>query len=228
MISHASSMAVLFADRVAQAPVVVQCAQAVPESWVKWLLPTIIQTIVSLASITAGVWIAVASFRANKGKEHTQWILDHKRAEWRELLKGAAEIQRVLRMESMPLVKRAHEIEDKLKHAAHELSVTSASCVFLQDFFLEPEKHAKFYLFIQEADETSESVSGLLGLYRQWNSDLTQDEKSRTIEKIMQETKQITERYLAFCEWLRKEAAISLGTVSNLPDVTLPPTTPSS
>jgi len=86
MILQIASLAAIALGQTAQTPVVVQIQQTATESWVKWLLPTVIQTIVSLASITAGVWIAVASFRANSRKEHAQWILDQKKAEWRELL----------------------------------------------------------------------------------------------------------------------------------------------
>jgi hypothetical protein len=84
-------------DQIEQAPIVIQFPQVAPESWLKWLLPTIIQTVVSLASILAGVGIAVWSFRRNRQSEHEQWvrnqragheewIRDQKRAEWRELL----------------------------------------------------------------------------------------------------------------------------------------------
>jgi hypothetical protein len=86
MILHAASIAAFFAAQTQQAQCAVQCVQATPDSWLKWLLPTIVQTVISLASITAGVWIAVASFRANKIAEHKQWVRDQKKAEWRELL----------------------------------------------------------------------------------------------------------------------------------------------
>jgi hypothetical protein len=83
-----------------QTPIQIQCVQSADqESWAKWLLPTIVQTIVSLASITAGVSIAVWSFRKNRQAEHEQWtrnrqaarnewVRDQKRVEWRELLGG--------------------------------------------------------------------------------------------------------------------------------------------
>jgi hypothetical protein len=98
MILHAASIAAFFVDKLAQAPVQVQCVQqATPEPMLKWLLPTIVQTVVSLASISAGVLIAVWSFKRNRHTEyeqwirnqkagHEQWVRDQKKAEWRELL----------------------------------------------------------------------------------------------------------------------------------------------
>ncbi|MGD0729838.1 MAG: hypothetical protein ABR956_01145 [Terracidiphilus sp.] len=111
MMLHVASMAAVFVDQVTQAPIQIQCVQqAAPESWVKWLLPTIVQTVVSLLSIFAGVAIAVRSFRANRTTEHEQWIRnekaghhrwlrEQKKAEWREVLDAIKECQ-----DSLPLV----------------------------------------------------------------------------------------------------------------------------
>ena len=105
MIFHAVSMVAVFMDQAAQVPVQIQCVQqAVPESWLKWLLPTIVQTVVSLASIGAGVGIAIWSFRRNRQSEHEQWlrnqkagheqwIRDQSKAEWKDLLVKIAEIE---------------------------------------------------------------------------------------------------------------------------------------
>lgn len=78
----------------AQTPVQVEIVQrALPESWVKWLLPTIVQTTMSLASITAGVWIALWSFGATSKRDHRQWLRDQRKEEWKELLINIAEIE---------------------------------------------------------------------------------------------------------------------------------------
>jgi len=89
MFFHPAALLAFFADQATQAPVVVQCPQAAPESWVKWLLPTI----VSLLSIAAGVWIAVRSFRRNRQTEHEQWVRDQKLGEWRELISVVASVE---------------------------------------------------------------------------------------------------------------------------------------
>jgi hypothetical protein len=93
MMIHAASFVAFFVGQLAQATAVVQYAPAAPEPTLKWLLPTIVQTVVSLLSIFAGVGIAVRSFRANKRIEHEQWIRDQKKAEWKELLAKIAEIE---------------------------------------------------------------------------------------------------------------------------------------
>jgi hypothetical protein len=95
MIPYVAKLVPHIINQVSQAPTVIQCLQKTePDSWLKWLLPTVIQTFVSLASIAAGVLIAVNSFRANSKKEHKQWILGQKKAEWRELLKALAKLKK--------------------------------------------------------------------------------------------------------------------------------------
>jgi hypothetical protein len=108
MMLHAASLIAFFLDSVQQAPVVLQCVQSQCESWVKWLLPTLVQTVVSLLSIFAGVGIAVRSFRANKKSEHEQWVRDQKKAEWRDLLDSVCDCQIHL-----PIAKTAeNQLED--------------------------------------------------------------------------------------------------------------------
>ena len=87
MILHAISMFAALIGESAQNPLHVQCLmQTPPEPWIKWLLPTIVQTVVSLASIGAGVAIAVWSFRKNHQTEHERWIRDQRQLEWNQLL----------------------------------------------------------------------------------------------------------------------------------------------
>jgi hypothetical protein len=93
MFFHPAALLAFFADQATQAPVVAQCPQAAPESWVKWLLPAIVQTVVSLISIAAGVGIAVWSFRRNRQTEHEQWVRDQKLGEWRELISAVASVE---------------------------------------------------------------------------------------------------------------------------------------
>lgn len=211
MILQIASYVASLVNQAAQTPLVVQCPQVPPDPWWKWLLPTIVQTVVSLLSIGAGVAIAVWSFRRNIRTEHEQWLRDQKRNEWRELLRSTAEIQRVLRMQTMKVGERAREIAEKLKHAAHELSITGTSCIFLHAFFSDAEKGTRFYSFLKEADETSGLLEGLIEHYDSPDFEMTQEEKSRAAAQIMEKSDQIMNRYLDFCEWLRKEAAISLG-----------------
>jgi hypothetical protein len=108
MILHAASIAALLADQLAQAPVQIQCVQqSTPDSWLRWLLPTIVQTAISLVSIGVGVGIAVWSFRRNRQSEneqwvrnqkagHDQWVRDQKKVEWREILVALNQCQNSL------------------------------------------------------------------------------------------------------------------------------------
>lgn len=99
---HAVSMTAMLVGQIAQAPIVVQCGPPTSDPWWKWLLPTAVQTVVSLLSIGAGVAIAVLSFRKNRKSEqnqwvrnqraaHIQWIRDQKQAEWGALMRGLAD-----------------------------------------------------------------------------------------------------------------------------------------
>jgi hypothetical protein len=215
-------------DAVEQAPVIVQYQQSAPQPEWKWWIGALAPWIGPLFSGAVSIYVAWRVFRWQGEKDRRQWLLDQKKAEWRELLKCNAEIQRVLRMDSMSRLDRAREIAGKLKPATHELSVTSASCVFLQDFFSDIDKSKKFYSFLLEADQAAESINTQLTLFRQGDIELTQQEQSTSIVNIMQEADRITGRYFEFRAWLRKEAAISLGTISDATNVVRSPLMPSS
>lgn len=91
MILHAASIAAFFAGQLAQPPVQIQCVQqAEPESWVKWLL----QFALSIVPVAGGVGIALWSFHATSKREHKRWILDQKKAEWKELFTAITEVQK--------------------------------------------------------------------------------------------------------------------------------------
>ena len=93
MFFHPAALLAFFAGQATQAPVVMQCPQAVLEPWVKWLLPTNAQTVVGLLAIVAAVGIAVWSFRRNRQTEHEQWVRDQKLEEWRELISAVASVE---------------------------------------------------------------------------------------------------------------------------------------
>jgi len=93
MILHAVTITAFFVDQAAQAPVQIQCVQqSTPDSWLKQWIPTA----VSLLSIGIGVWIAQWSFRASSKRDHEQWVLDQKKAEWAELLDAINDCQDAL------------------------------------------------------------------------------------------------------------------------------------
>ncbi len=105
----------------AQGAMQVHCVeQAAAVPWWKSLLATVVQTVVSLLSIAAGVGIAAWSFRKNRETEHEQWERDQKKAEWRELLEAVKAAQ-----DSLPIVARmteesspaTKEMIEKVRHA---------------------------------------------------------------------------------------------------------------
>ena len=83
---HVADLFAFWIQAAQQNPVVVNCPASAPEPWVKWLLPTIVQTVISLVAIGSGVWIALWSFKKNWQSEHEQWLRDQKMAEWKELI----------------------------------------------------------------------------------------------------------------------------------------------
>ncbi len=126
MILHVASMIAFFVDQLAQAPVVVQCAPTVPDSWVKWLLPTIVQTVVSLASISAGVLIALWSFRATSKRDRERWILDQKKAEWRDIIVRITEAER-----EMPIVYSSLDEYEHLESAVRNILPCLRGALFI-------------------------------------------------------------------------------------------------
>jgi uncharacterized membrane protein len=84
MLSVASMIGVL-TDQIGPAPVVVQCAPALDKGsiWAQLL-------IASLPSVLALI-VAWFAFWLNSRGERNRWVLDQKKAEWKELLAFAAE-----------------------------------------------------------------------------------------------------------------------------------------
>jgi hypothetical protein len=213
MMFHLASMVAAFVDQAAQAPVQIQCVQqAAPESWVKWLLPTILQTVVSLASITAGVLIAIWSFRKNRQSEHEQWvrnqnagherwILDQKKIEWKELLKVVSDIEIVI-----PAVSKIQERYDSvskcLPHQVARLLGIRASCVFLFDSLHREESVDAFQEFVGASTVAAECLQG-------FNAQSETDPAVRQLCRTKYE--EIRNHYLKFCHWVQTEALRDMG-----------------
>jgi hypothetical protein len=235
MILHAASMAALFLDQTAQAQSAVQCVQAASEPTLKWLLPTIVQTVVSLASISAGVLIAVWSFKKNRQLEHEQWfrdqkvgheqwVRDQKKEEWKELLKKAAEIERVLTSVPLPQRDRLFKVANRLKLAVNRLSVTRASSVFLQDFFKSSVNLNRFSTFIKDAYDADFFVwvfievlgtNEAFGINEAFGSDKAIEQLNEADRKIKLKIEEISTKYFDFIEWLRSEAERDLSSCTS-------------
>jgi hypothetical protein len=227
MILHAASMAALFVDQATQAPVVAQCAQAAPEPWLKWLLPTIVQTVVSLLSIFAGVCIAVRSFRANKETEHEQWIRDQKKAEWSLLLRGVASAYQITDLVIGSNRKIADRIISELEPALKEVSVARANCVFLDKFRLNNECGRKIREFLRVAEIQSQKVRGNLGLFDSIEdrtekagsrTDLDTSSQLRCSEVLTHDLSNLAEQSRDLLDWLQNEAKADLVKTSERED----------
>ncbi len=137
MILHAAGMAMSLLETVSQAPVVLQCPQAAPEPSWKWFVQSVIP-------VAGGTLIAVWSFVQNRRSEqkqwernqkatHDQWIRDQKKAEWRELLETASEIETVIPAVAK-LQDRYDSVADALPGKIARLLGVRARCLFIEAF----------------------------------------------------------------------------------------------
>jgi len=199
MILHATTLAVLFVQQVSQTPIVVQCVQspAADLGWKQW-----IPTAVSLVSIGVGVWIAQWSFSATSERDHKRWILDQKKAEWKDLLAKAAEIEHVIPVASDQGA--AYEaIANRLGPLTRELLEVKARSFFIsicQACQTEEDGLTIFHLkAIAASEEIQRNVRLLDGSQGLEERSIYLNNLRAVFEKIMGER-------LAFADWLRSEA----------------------
>lgn len=216
MAPHAAAIIAGLVDQLAQAPVQVQCVQqAAPESWVKWVLPTVIQTVISLASIGTGVGIAVWSFRKNRESEHEQWIrnqsagherwmLDQKKIEWKEVLKAVSDIESVIPVVSN-IQQRYDSVSKCLPNKISQLLGVRASCVFLFDALHRQESLNAFEELVRESAVAAECLQG-------FDAQLETDPAVRQLCRTKYEG--IRDHYLKFSHWIQTEALRDMGAKS--------------
>lgn len=90
MIFSLASMIAVFADTVAQAPVVVQCSPNPAQDPVSVRL-----VLASIPSVFA-LGIAWMAFRWNRRNESDRWVLDQRKLEWRNLLDSLNSIEEAI------------------------------------------------------------------------------------------------------------------------------------
>jgi hypothetical protein len=218
MVLHATGLVALFVDTVQQAPIVVQCAQAVPEPLWKSLLQ-IGQIIVP---VVGGVLIAWMAFRWNSRKEHERWILDQKKAEWSSLLRSVANVYQITYLVNGWNRKIVDRIVSELEPALKEVSIARADCVCLDKFRPNNEGGRKIMEFLRFATIQSQKLTGNLGLFdsiqdrvekTRLATDTDNDNKSlhRTFEVVSSEVSDLAEQSCSLLVWLQKEAALDLG-----------------
>jgi hypothetical protein len=226
MILHAASIAAFFAQQTQQAQCVVQCTSSPTDSWKKWL-PAFVQTIVSLVSIGAGVWIAAWSFSKNRQSEHEQWvrnqraeheqwIRDQKKAEWSRLLESVANIYRILYLGKTMNREIEEALKNELKPAIRALSVALANCIFLEEFRPNNEKGKKITDFIKSAYITSNKISMRLELFDSTREKETSSEEDRQeelmgyVNSILNEGFKFADEHSDLLLWIQEEAARDL------------------
>ncbi len=197
-----------------------QCAlQSQPDPWQKWLLPTIVQTVVSLLSIGAGVAIAVWSFRRNRQTEHDQWIRDQRKAEWSCLLRSVASVYQITNSVGGTNRRFADRIVSELEPALKEVSIARANCVFIDAFRLNNEGCKKTMEFLRFSAIQLQKIRGNLGLFDSINDGIEkagsatdEDTKclSRGIEVHLSHLSDLERKSSDFLVWLQKEAALDL------------------
>lgn len=117
-------------DTVSQTPVVIQCAQAVPEpEWKIWL-SALAPWIGPLLSGVVSIYVAWKVFCWQGKKDHDRWVLDQKKAEWKELFSAVTEVQKefppIYETESLTIGKEekmAGELANKLNEIEHRIDV---------------------------------------------------------------------------------------------------------
>jgi hypothetical protein len=219
MILHVASIAAFFVDQLAFEPVVVQCAPTESESWVKWLLPTIVQTTISLVSIVVGVGIAVWSFRRNRQSEHEQWVRnqkvgheqwtrDQKKAEWKELLKSVAEFGNIV---PVVIAGRAdyEEIAKRLVFAIQKLEERYANSPFLFEFASSKANNDRISDFQEQATKVADRILSPEHKIKMKSTDTKK--RLDVVTERLNLCMTFRAQYIEFIHWLQAETRKDLG-----------------
>jgi hypothetical protein len=106
---------------------------------------------------------------------------------------------------------RAELIAEGLKPAVHELLISQTNCILLWVFFADPVRGKRFFSFLEEADIISGKISGLLSLIREPLEGSSAKEQTGQLTDLQTLTREITNKYFDFQQWLRQEAASDLA-----------------
>jgi hypothetical protein len=192
--------------------------QSTPDPPWKWWISALAPWIGPLMSGVVSIYVAWKVFRWQGNKDRAQWILDQKKAEWQELLRGAAHMRRVVSLGLENSETRAQQIREGLKPAVLELEVSAANCVFLSDFFGDEVKSKRFYSFLRDADLNAEGIDASFirtQHLKDPHPDLTDQQRERGMAMNIMERSDlvdtIVKEFMAFNDWLRREATEDLG-----------------
>ena len=179
-----------------------------PDPWWKW-------TFQSVIPVAGGTLIAVWSFVQNRKTEeqqwnrnqhaaHEQWILDQKKAEWRELLKVTSDIENAIPAVSK-LQDRYDSVSQDLPKMLSLLLGTRGSCIFIAEVLDRQDVADEFDKFVRTAAGAAEFLQG-------FNASIETDPGVR--ESCRNKYLEIREAYLHFHLWLKTEARKSLGIIT--------------
>jgi len=216
MILHAASIAAFFLQQAPQPQCIVKCVQAAGQDplWAR-LLFAAIPSVFALGI----AWMAV---RWNKNKEHDQWILDQKRAEWSALLRGVANVFHITNFTTLNGWNRkiADRIAAELEQALEEISIACANCIFLDNFRQNKEGDRKIDEFLKNTKLQAQKLNGNLGLFNGISdrvanagiaSDIDTKSLNRNIEIVSGQISDLAEQSRTLLDWLQVEAARDLG-----------------
>lgn len=194
MILHAVSIAALFVDQLAYAPVMIQCAQSAPKPEWKWWFGALAPWVGPLLSCVVSIYVAWKVFRWQGGKDRRQWIRDQKMAEWKELITYIAEIQK-----DLPIVLTGVRKYEGLEPAVLRIVSRLRNCLFIwpkllsSGFIAQWESFVeyvsmKFMSAVQQGNyATTEMLAGRLSIDVQQNFEQEQMKNEAEIRQRLED-----------------------------------------
>jgi hypothetical protein len=202
MILHAALMVAVFVDQLVQAAALVQCAPNAGQDPLGARL-----FLAALPSVFAIV-IAWMVFRWNRNSDHRRWVLDSKKAEWKELLKFASAIEHF-----MPSVAIGSELINAVhdpifKEHLREMTGAALSCLFISEI-----KSRDLYERLVDIRMTNEKSKGQIEDYNSNPSIAYQ----RGIPRPLQSAKQVQIELASLFRDVRRFASEDLELESREP-----------
>lgn len=217
---HTAGLMMTLATFVQQNPVVVQLQQAstpvqvqmVTDTGFKWWLSSLAPWVGPLLSGVVSIYVAWKVFQWQGRKEREQWVRDQKKAAWKDILKGIAEVQRVVRAGEALNGKNIDAIRTQLEDILHEISVVIAQSVLLEGFRIEGDRYTRWMDFKKNALALYVKIDIRMNSLNNFNKpdDSTVMDKERTRDSITEATFKLKSTYGEFLSWLQDEAAKDL------------------
>jgi hypothetical protein len=165
MALHAAAMMAFFFQQATQPQCAVQCVQAAgrDQLWARLFFAAI-------PSIFA-LGIAALVFYWNGGREHKRWVLDQKKAEWKELFSAITEVQKefppIYETESLAIGKEekmAEELANKWNEIEHRIDVIAIMpFIFIAQKLIDIKFYKDWKDFKEKASKEIPSMPKLIG-----------------------------------------------------------------